>query len=212
MTDEGVVEILTVAGHKLRELYLGSTNITGQNWHHLLSFDLLQRENGNGNVSTKEEEESTCKTDGLSHLLHLDLDSCGLTDEGVVQVVRSCGGQLKELMLDWTTISGESWQTLPTNSLPNLHKLSMHGCSRLSDQGVVEVLNRCGDHLQQVNLRQTRITGESWALIRPLHHVNKLQLTTCKLLTHQGVREILNKCDPTKTEFSVKNLKVGSSF
>lgn len=74
----------------------------------------------------------------------LALTSCKKLDDSVIAVIcHHLGPSLKDLNLrDLYTLSNSSLILL-ANSFPNLISLNLHGCSRITDEGVNQIVQKC---------------------------------------------------------------------
>ena len=79
--------------------------------------------------------------------------------------------------------------------LPNLEKLNLHKCSRLTDKGLERILSMCGSNLRELDLSETGLvecTFESDAVKLP--NIEILSLARCSKLTYGGFSRILKLC------------------
>ena len=134
LTDKGLLQILQFCGSTLRSLDISYTNITGEN---------LSEYKGT-----------------LPCLNNLAIASCEqLTDKGLLQILQLCGSTLRSLVIYRTNITGENLSEYK-GTLPCLENLNMNCCSHLTDKGLLQILQLCGDALRSLDLRDTCITGE----------------------------------------------------
>lgn len=169
LTDLGIYEILRISGTRLRELSLAKSCLTGIKLKH--------------------------RVVSLLNLEKLDLQGCSyLTNTGLWNIIRIYGENLKELNLSETIITG----IFPEQGricLPNLEKLNLHKCSRLTDKGLERILSMCGSNLRELDLSETGLvecTFESDAVKLP--NIEILNLARCSKLTYGGFSRILKLC------------------
>ena len=126
ITQEGLVEILQMCGSQLKVLHLCSTKITGE------GLSVLQGK--------------------FIRLETLDL-SCwaGFTEQGLIEIVRMCGTELKDLDLTQTSITCEGLTALE-GKLVNLETLNLGFCEDITDHGMRELLQICGAGLRSLIL------------------------------------------------------------
>ena len=126
LTDKGLLKLLWLSGSKLKILHLSNTQITGTKFIEFLET--------------------------LPSLESLNFWSCDLfTDKGLLQVLQMFGGSLKSLNLSHTKIKGRILSDY-TGSLPRLETLNLQGCPKMSDQGLMQILQLCGDSLKSLDI------------------------------------------------------------
>ena len=74
------------------------------------------------------------------------------------------------------------------SAFPNLEKLKLTLWYSLSDQGLVEILNRSGSNLRELDLSRSRISGVG---VNSLPNLEVLNLYFCYMLTDGGLKEFL---------------------
>ena len=117
----------------------------------------------------------------------------------------------------WNT--GDIIGRLPS-ALPNLKKLILTGWRSLSDQGLVEILNRYGSNLRELDLSGSNITGVGVEEgVNSLPNLDVLNLSWCFNLTDEGLTEVLRVSesklrflDVFRTNITVKGIKDGISL
>ena len=125
-TNDGLVEILSISGSKLRYLDVSWSSITG--------------------VELVEGVES------LPNLETLIMSGCEeLSNGGLVEILRISGSKLRYLDVSWTSITGVGFEE-GVKSLPMLEKLVLLQCDELSKEGLLEILSIAGNRLKTVQL------------------------------------------------------------
>jgi len=78
------------------------------------------------------------------------------------------------------------------SAFPNLEKLKLTLWYSLSDQGLVEILNRSGSDLRDLDLSRSRISGVGVEEgVNSLPNLEVLNLYFCYMLTDGGLKEFL---------------------
>ena len=96
--------------------------------------------------------------ESLPNLEKLNLDeSLGLSNKGLIEVLRISGTYMKELNLYSTFITGIGLEA-NVRSLPSLQMLDLNS-SKITDKGFHEILKICGTKLIDLTLSSTNITG-----------------------------------------------------
>ena len=167
LTNQGLLEILSMCGTKLQDLEVMRTNITGQ---------------GLGKLQGK-----------FANLKKLELKFCpSLTDQGLLEVLRMCGIKVQDLDIGSTNITGQGLEELQ-KKLADLKKLSLTYCHSLTDEGLLDVLKMCGTKLQDMDISETFITGQGLVELQgKFADLKKLTLNNCPRLTDQGLSEIIS--------------------
>ena len=125
LTNDGLVEILSISGSKLRYLDVSWTSITG--------------------VGLEERVKS------LPNLETLIMSGCEeLSNGGLVEILRISGSKLRYLDVSWTSITGVGFKE-GVKSLSMLEKLVLLECE-LSKEGLLEILSIAGNRLKTVQL------------------------------------------------------------
>jgi len=85
--------------------------------------------------------------------------------------------------------TGDIFSSLPS-TLPNLEKLVLNSWWSLSNQGLIEILNRSGSNLRELDLRYSHITGVGVEEgVKSLPNLEILKLVWCDNLTDGGLKE-----------------------
>ena len=196
IADEGLLQIFKVCGKTLRNLNLAITHVT---------------------------EESLVGYSGtLACLENLDLSSCPISDEGLLQIFKVCGKTLRNLNLAYTNVTGESLvgysgtlaclENLDLRSCPisdmgllqifkvcgkTLRNLDLAYTKQITDRGFLQIFKVCGKTLRNLNLTHTNVTGESWfGFSGTLACLDNLNLSYCHI-TDRGLSQILPHCGKT---------------
>ena len=164
LTNEGLVEILRISENKLRVLDLSNTRITG----------------------------SGLGVNSLPNLETLNLAYCRkLTSEGLIEILRISGNNLRVLNLSRTRIVGIGLEK-GVNSLPNLERLNLSCCDKLTDGGVVEILKISGSKLRYLDVSVSNITGIGLEKrLISLPNLETLNLSCCDKLTNNRLAKVL---------------------
>ena len=133
LTNAGLLQLLAICSATLEDLNLcGLTYISGEG---LESLPVLKQ------------------------LENLDLGNCeNLTNTGLLQLLAKCFATLKDLYVWKTEISGEGLESLPV--LKQLEKLDLAWCENLTNTGLLQLLAKCSATLEDLNLGETKISGE----------------------------------------------------
>jgi len=185
LTDDGLCQISKTCGNKLKELNLSFTPITGikLDKKQSLMFPCLQILNlgmcmnlsvegligllWNSRYSLRELDLSETDVSlvglekGVESLPNLEklhiYESLGLSNKGLIEVLRISGTHMKELYLYSTFITGTGIEA-NVRSLPSLQILDLSS-SKITDNGFQEILRICGTKLIDLTLLSTNITG-----------------------------------------------------
>ena len=222
LTNEGLLEVLNSCRTTLRSIDLESTDITGENLASIslpmlnsLSLSMCDNLNDEG-LSTllsrcgsrlRNLNLTGTKISGepLSHYQRLlptrlniemlNISWCKkLTTLGLSGLLRHLQHSLTSLTLSASNITGEQMSRF-VSSLPSLENLDLSNCKNLSNSGLRDILGLVGSKLQDLDLSDTNISGESLSrLTKPLDQVRQINLSNCKLLTDIGLRELVRVC------------------
>ena len=168
-TVKGLIQILRHCRTTLRSLDVSYTRITGEN---------LAQHIG-----------------AIPRLENLNFSNC--TDKEMPEILKLFGSTLKSLNIYNTNITGENLYKYCVTP-PYLKNLRMVCCSRLTDKGLLDMLELCGGTLRSLDLRNTNISGENISEYkRTLPWLENLNMTACECLTEKGLMHILNLCGGT---------------
>ena len=79
----------------------------------------------------------------FTNLEKLSLPYCGLTQQGLLELLRMCGRKLQDLDVSWTNITGEGLEELQ-GKFVELKTQNLEFCYSISDQGLREIINIAG--------------------------------------------------------------------
>lgn len=164
--DEGLENIVRSTGGQLVELILFNTSVTGEN------FDVTE--------------------DKLKRLQYLDLKQSFATDRGLVKMINTTGGQLEKLRLSETGISGKNFK-VKKNKMTQLKSLGLHGCIRLTNVGLMKMINSTGGQLVYLNLRGTEIRDVDFHVKDDkLKQLKYLYMNLCTYVSDERMVNIIN--------------------
>jgi len=129
----------------------------------------------------------------LESLKVLHLQFCdNITNNGLKNIINATGGYLVELDLRGLPLSTESL-TFPKDKLHHLQILNLENCVRLTDSGLVNMVNATGGRLVRLNVADTNVTGELVGVAKDkLHRLQNLNVASVKTLTSAGLRRLVN--------------------
>ena len=142
---------------------------------------------------TGEEEGISDLKANLEHLETLCLVRCPkLTNKGFAKLLINAGSRLKKLQLDWTRLNDLMVAELVPSQYA-LQDLQLRGCPKLSNQGLLGLLNTLGRNLLNLDLSVSNISGEGFVESGiKLESLQILNLANCSSLTDQGLSELVN--------------------
>jgi len=178
LRDGGLVNLLRISMHNLRNLCLESTRISGKGLAAL--------------------------TGHFEKLESLDLSGCKqLTDVGLLNILRISRFSLKKVWLQSTHISGEAL-TEYTGKMEKLETLGLGGCKKVKYTGLSNLLRVAGKQLKELQLSWTEVQGHELADLIELRNkdvpleLNKIVLVGCSNVSAEDVSAItavLPNCD-----------------
>ena len=179
LTNKGLLQILQLCGSTLRSLDIEGTNITGEN---------LSEYKGT-----------------LPCLEILNMSCCKkLTNKGLLQILQLIGSTLRSLDIGFTRITVENLSEYK-GTLPCLENLGMTLCNRVTNKGLLQILQLCGSTLRSLDISSTAITGENLSEFKgTLPYLENLDMSSCKQLTNKGLLQILQLC-----ESALRSLDIG---
>ena len=133
LIDNGLVEILSISGKKLRYLDVSYTSITGVGL-----------------------EERVKSLPNLETLIMADCDE--LSNGGLVEILRISGSKLRYLDVSWTSVTGVGFKD-GVKSLPMLENLKLVFCDELTEEGLQEILSTAGNRLKILCVNGERISA-----------------------------------------------------
>ena len=129
-----------------------------------------------------------------------NLDLCGcihFTDNGLLQILHLCGSTLRSLDISGAFINGENLSE-NKGTLPCLENLNMRNCFKLTNKGLLQLLQLCGSTLRSLDISGAFITGENLSKYKgTLPCLENLNMIFCKQLTDRGLLQILQLCKST---------------
>ena len=169
LTDKGLLKILGICGIQLTSLDVTGSTVTGEGFHVL--------------------------KDKFSNMEKLCLEKCvGLTQQGLLQILKMCGSRLQDLNISETDITGQGLEELQ-EKFADLKALSLYCCKNVTDQGLLKVLRMCGTKLQDLDITGTNITGQGLEKMQEkFADLKALNLSYCSRLTDQGLLKVLRMC------------------
>ena len=126
----------------------------------------------------------------LCHCIHL-------RDNGLLQILQLCGSTLRSLDISGAFINGENLSEYK-GTLPCLENLNMKKCYKLTNKGLLQILQLCGSTLRSLNLLETNITGRNLSEYKgTLACLENLNMIFCRQLTDKGLLQVLQLCGST---------------
>jgi len=238
LTDQGLNEIVSLTGGDLTELHLAGTDVTTEGLARqavklaniqVLKLDGCRQLDNHGflellnmtgkNLAVLDMSRTDITCEGLSELdIHLknlkklNMDSCkSLTNQRIMEILHTTDGNLKELNLSRTNITGEE---LLDARMPKLEILKMDGCRNLTDELLVRILNMTCETLRDLDLARTNITGEAFCNLNvKLKKLVRLRLDGCRNLKIDWIRVALeNAGENLETLDLSRTLITGEGF
>ena len=112
-------------------------------------------------------------------------------DEMVILLTIFSNLNLRSIAIENSGNTGDIFSRLPS-TLPNLEKLVVTNWRSLSNQGIIEILNRSRSNLRELDLSDSNITGVGVEEgVNSLPNLEVLNLSGCLNLTEGGLTEIL---------------------
>jgi len=144
----------------------------------------------------------------LPCLENLKLNECKqLTNKGLLQILQLCGSSLRSLDISNTNVTGENLSKYQ-GTLPSLENLGMNCCDQLTNKGLLQILQLCGNTLRSLDIGSTHITGENLSEYKgTLPCLEKLNMSYCYELTNKGLLQILQLCGST-----LRSLDISGAF
>ena len=160
---------MQICGIQLTSLDVTGSKITGE------GFDVLQ--------------------DKFTNMEKLSLGSCmRLTNKGLLEFMSMCGCKLHDLNISDTSITSQGIDDLQ-GKLANIKTLNLRSCCRITDQGLLKILSRCGSMLQNLDMSETKLTGQGLDDLQgKLANIKTLKLRSCSRITDQSLLKILKMC------------------
>ena len=112
-------------------------------------------------------------------------------DEMDILVTKFSIINLRSISLHCMESKGDIFSCLPS-TLPNLEKLFLVNWRSVTNQGIIEILNRSKSNLRELDLSRSKITGVGIEEgVNSLLNLETLKLSLCYNLTDGGLKEIL---------------------
>ncbi|XP_023348402.1 F-box protein At3g58530 [Eurytemora carolleeae] len=132
----------------------------------------------------------------------------GLNNDLFLQILEQCGSTLKSLTLKNSNITGEILIKYK-GTLPCLENLELIACRRLTDKGLLQILQLCGSTLTSLDIGYTKITGESLSQYKgTLPCLENLNMRNCRQLTNGGLLHILQLCGSTLRSLNISGTNI----
>ena len=220
LTETGLVNILQMSGSQLKEFDLAGSKVQSlealgglalqfpeleilrlQNCSELTETGLvnLLQMSTNKLKALKLSSNGKVTGDGLRGLARqfpdlecLGLQNCSkLTESGLVNMLKMSGSKLKELSLAGNQLTGDELEELALQ-FPHLEVLGLHSCSKLTETGLINILQMCGEQLKDLQLAGSKVTGEALGgLADKFPHLKILGLQNCSQVTETGLVNLL---------------------
>ena len=128
-------------------------------------------------------------------LEQLDLQWCtDLTVFGLANILIVCGAGLRHLDLSDTNIVELGLSTVQ-GKFVSLEKLNLPWCTSVTDEGLADILNVCGERLKYLDISGLKISGERFSIFQKKYkNLEVLYLQRCTNLTDHGFYNILDMC------------------
>ena len=141
-------------------------------------------------------DDKLMKYKGTLHCLeNLNMRSCyNLTDKGLLQILQLCGRTIISLDISDTAITGENLSEFK-GSLPCLDNLGMRSCHKVTNKGLLQLLQLCGSTLRSLDISGISITGENLSEYKgTLSCLENLNMNYYRYLEEKGLLQILQLC------------------
>ena len=141
-------------------------------------------------------DDKLMKYKGTLHCLeNLNMRSCyNLTDKGLLQILQLCGRTIISLDISDTAITGENLSEFK-GSLPCLDNLGMRSCHKVTNKGLLQLLQLCGSTLRSLDISGISITGENLSEYKgTLFCLENLNMNYYRYLEEKGLLQILQLC------------------
>ena len=128
-------------------------------------------------------------------------------DNGLIQILKVCGTTLTHLTLARNKITGEKLKEFK-GTLPCLKYLNLSG-SDVTDVGLLNILDLCGNTIESLMLYETKVTGEGLSKHKGiLSRLSTLNLWKCEELSDKGFLQVLKLCGGTLSYLDLSETKV----
>ena len=130
-----------------------------------------------------------------------------LRDNGLIQILKVCGTTLTHLALTYNKITGEKLKEFK-GTLPCLKYLDL-SYTDVTDVGLLNILDLCGNTIESLILPWTKVTGEGLSEHKGiLSRLSSLDLSHCIQLSDKGFLQFLNLCGGTLSDLDLIGTKV----
>ena len=129
-------------------------------------------------------------------------------DEMDILVTKFSIINLRSISLHCMESKGDIFSCLPS-TLPNLEKLFLVNWRSVTNQGIIEILNRSKSNLRELDLSRSKITGVGVEEgVNSLPNLEVLNLSGCLNLTERGMKEILRISRSNLRELDLSRSKI----
>ena len=135
-----------------------------------------------------------------------------LTNKGLGNLMQMSGKKLKDLKLYYNErVTGEGlgkWE----QKFPQLERLQLENCGKLTDTGLVNLLKMSGSKLKHLELYyNVKITGDSLGGLQFLH-LETLNISNCWNLTDTGLVNLLQMTGKKLKDFELSSDRYNTYF
>ena len=131
-----------------------------------------------------------------------------IDQQGPIENTVICGIQQTSLDVTGSTVTGEGFHVLQDKFI-NMEKLSLAGCKHLTNHGLLGILKICGGKLQNLNISDTKITGQGLEEMQgKLAELKVLNLSWCPSLADQGLLKVLMMCGTKLQDLVISNTNI----
>ena len=140
-------------------------------------------------------------------LTNLELQLESLMDNGLIQILKVCGTTLTHLTLTHNKITGEKLKEF-NGTLPCMKSLDL-SYTDVTDVGLLNILELCGNTIESLMLYETKVTGEGLSEHKGiLSRLSILNLWKCEELSDKGFLQVLKLCGGTLSYLDLSETKV----
>ena len=128
-------------------------------------------------------------------------------DNGLIQILKVCGTTLTHLTLTHNKITGEKLNEF-NGTLPCMKSLDL-SYTNVTDVGLLNILDLCGNTIESLMLYETKVTGEGLSKHKGiLSRLSRLDLWKCKELSDKGFLQVINLCGGTLSDLNLGETNV----
>jgi hypothetical protein len=149
------------------------------------------------------ESVSTC----LSGLVKLNLSGGGRSDSCIIAILTNCRQHIQELNMSWNLSITDKTLVYIGNNCPKLTILSIAGCHRITDLGIIGLSQNLIKYLDFEYQINKGVASHSWNPIvnGKVHETNRLKSTKlkilvikyCNLISDFGIQNLVKSCKGT---------------